>query len=98
MAADKAAADGQSVEDLLVSSGERDRLKEMLRTKLVECGWRDELKEHCKEVLRSKGKERVSIEELAAEIAPQGRATIPQDVKQELLRKISKFLEENSHA
>ena len=24
------------------------RLKEMLKDKLVECGWRDELREHCK--------------------------------------------------
>ena len=24
------------------------RLKELLRTKLIECGWRDELKEYCK--------------------------------------------------
>lgn len=49
------------------------RLKELLRTKLIECGWRDELKEHCKEVLKSKGKEKVTIEDLAAEIAPHGR-------------------------
>jgi enhancer of yellow 2 transcription factor len=27
-----------------------DRLKEMLKTKLLECGWRDQLKEHCKGV------------------------------------------------
>ena len=26
----------------------RFRLKEMLRTRLVECGWRDQLKQHCK--------------------------------------------------
>ena len=24
------------------------RLKELLRTRLVECGWRDQLKQHCK--------------------------------------------------
>ena len=49
------------------------RLKEVLRTKLIECGWRDELKEHCKEVIRSKGKEKITVDELTAEITPHGR-------------------------
>lgn len=49
------------------------RLKEVLRAKLVECGWRDGLKEHCKEIIRSKGKEKVTVDELAAEITPHGR-------------------------
>lgn len=25
-----------------------DRLKELLRNRLIECGWRDELKQYCK--------------------------------------------------
>lgn len=49
------------------------RLKELLRAKLVESGWRDSLKEHCKELIRSKGKEKVTVDELAAEITPHGR-------------------------
>ncbi|KAJ1619973.1 transcription factor e(y)2-domain-containing protein [Pavlovales sp. CCMP2436] len=85
----------KSIEELLVETGERDRLKEMLRAKLVESGWRDNLKEHCKEVIKSKGKEKVTVDELAAEITPHGRSTIPQDVKQDLLRRIAKFAEEN---
>ena len=36
-------------------------------------GWRDELKEHCKEVIRKKGLEKVTVEELVAEITPHGR-------------------------
>ena len=32
----------------LVETGEKERLKELLRQKLIECGWRDELKEYCK--------------------------------------------------
>lgn len=57
----------------LVETGEKDKLKEMLREKLVECGWRDELKEYCKEVIRKKGLEKVTVEELVADITPQGR-------------------------
>jgi enhancer of yellow 2 transcription factor len=57
----------------LVETGEKDRLKDMLRDRLIQCGWRDELKEYCKDIIRRKGLEKVTVEELVAEITPQGR-------------------------
>lgn len=36
------------ISEWLVQSGEKERLKQLLRLKLVECGWRDEMKLHCK--------------------------------------------------
>jgi hypothetical protein len=45
----------------------------MLRDKLLDCGWREELKEHCKKVIREKGLDKVSIEDLVADITPKGR-------------------------
>ena len=35
------------IEKKLEESGEKARLEEYLRQKLIECGWKDELKEHC---------------------------------------------------
>lgn len=32
----------------LIHSGERERLKQLLRDKLTECGWRDEVKQRCR--------------------------------------------------
>lgn len=52
------------------------RLKEMLRERLIQCGWRDDLKEFCKDVIRRKGLEKVTIEELVDEITPKGRGNI----------------------
>ena len=69
------------------------RLKELLRTKLIDCGWRDELKEYCKEVIRSKGLEKITVDELVAEITPRGRATVPDEIKADLLQRIRKFLQ-----
>jgi len=37
-----------SIGHKLEETGERERLEELLRTKLIECGWRDELKAYCK--------------------------------------------------
>jgi enhancer of yellow 2 transcription factor len=77
----------------LVETGEKDRLKDLIRSRLISCGWRDELKEYCKDVIRRKGLEKVTVEELVAEITPKGRSTIPEDVKAELLQRIRKFLQ-----
>eukprot|EP00290_Baffinella_frigidus_P004478 CAMPEP_0180184664 /NCGR_PEP_ID=MMETSP0986-20121125/41948_1 /TAXON_ID=697907 /ORGANISM="non described non described, Strain CCMP2293" /LENGTH=157 /DNA_ID=CAMNT_0022138371 /DNA_START=526 /DNA_END=1001 /DNA_ORIENTATION=+ len=81
-----------SVNQKLEESGEKEKLKELLRKKLIERGWRDELKDFCKEVIKSKGLEQISVEDLVAEITPRGRATIPDDIKAELLERIRKFL------
>lgn len=32
---------------LLAQTGERERLKDMLRSKLVECGWNDRVQSEC---------------------------------------------------
>jgi len=32
----------------LIRSGERERLKQLLRDKLTECGWRDDIKQRCR--------------------------------------------------
>lgn len=80
-------------DNTLADQLKKDRLKEMLRDRLVSCGWRDELKEFCKDVIRRKGLEKVTVEELVAEITPQGRATIPEEIKAELLKRIRTFLQ-----
>uniref|UniRef100_A0A8C0U7E1 ENY2 transcription and export complex 2 subunit n=1 Tax=Cyanistes caeruleus TaxID=156563 RepID=A0A8C0U7E1_CYACU len=37
-----------TINQKLIETGERERLKELLRAKLIECGWKDQLKAHCK--------------------------------------------------
>ena len=68
----------------------------MLHERLIACGWRDELKEYCKEVIRRKGLEKVTVEELVAEITPKGRSSVPDDIKADLLQRIRNFLQATS--
>ena len=84
-----------TIHQKLIDTGEKDRLKNLLRAKLEECGWRDELKNYCKEVIKNKGLEKITVEELVAEITPRGRATVPSAIKAELLQRIRKFLTQN---
>ncbi|GCB68146.1 hypothetical protein scyTo_0010354 [Scyliorhinus torazame] len=66
-----------TINQKLIETGERERLKELLRAKLTECGWKDQLKAHCKDVIREKGLEHVTVDDLVAEITPKGRALVP---------------------
>lgn len=84
-----------SINQKLVESGERERLMELLRTRLIECGWRDQLKAYCKEIVRQKGLEHVTVDDLVNEITPKGRALVPDQVKKELLQRIRTFLAQN---
>lgn len=80
----------------LIRSGEKDRLKEYLRLRLVECGWRDEMKKKCKDLIKQKGLDRITVDELVQDMTPRGRATVPDAVKKEVMTRIRKFIDENA--
>ncbi|XP_076470381.1 transcription and mRNA export factor ENY2 [Babylonia areolata] len=86
-----------TINQKLVETGERERLKELLRTRLIECGWRDQLKTQCKEIVQNKGLEHITVDDLVAEITPKGRALVPDSVKKELLQRIRTFLAQQSN-
>ena len=72
----------------LEETGERERLKEEFTERLVRTGWRDDLKRYCIEYIKNKGFERVTVDEIVAKIVSQGRATVTDSLKTELLNKI----------
>jgi enhancer of yellow 2 transcription factor len=62
-----------TINQLLLETGEKEKLKELLRNKLVECGWRDNMKNYCREIIKAKGVENITLEELVNELIPKGR-------------------------
>jgi len=86
-----------AVNQKLIESGEKERLKELLRTRLIECGWRDQLRAECKEVVREQGLENVTVDDLVTAITPKGRALVPDSVKKELLQRIKTFLAQQTN-
>ena len=82
----------QLINNKLVQSGERERLKTLLRERLVECGWRDELKEQCKRIVKERGFENITTDELAKEITPVGRSTVPVRMRGILLKIVLVFI------
>ncbi len=80
-----------------VQSGQLELLRQQLRERLIESGWRDELAEQaraartpatvrtrltlcgaqCRQIVRQRGYENVTVDQLAQELAPKGRAAVP---------------------
>ncbi|XP_012866906.1 PREDICTED: transcription and mRNA export factor ENY2-like [Dipodomys ordii] len=83
-----------AINQKLIETGERESLKELLRAKLIECGWKDQLKAHCKEVIKEN--------DLVAEITPKGRALglgralVPDTVMKELQQRIRTFIAQHA--
>ncbi|EFJ40812.1 hypothetical protein VOLCADRAFT_68978, partial [Volvox carteri f. nagariensis] len=76
----------------LASSGKREALKELLASRLASCGWRDDVKQRCREYVTKKGRETVTTDDIVRAVRPEGRATVPDSVKAELLAEIKKFI------
>mmetsp|Transcript_4811 Transcript_4811/g.8459 ORF Transcript_4811/g.8459 Transcript_4811/m.8459 type:complete len:156 (-) Transcript_4811:43-510(-) len=76
----------------LEESGEKDRIKQALRVKLSECGWQDEMKDISKETIRSRGGvSKITVDELVSELLPRARASVPENVKSDLLGNVRDF-------
>ncbi|KYQ48008.1 hypothetical protein ALC60_12968 [Trachymyrmex zeteki] len=75
----------------LVMVGDRDGLKELLRRRLVECGWRDQVKLISKEIIKEHGHD-ISYDTLLSTVTSRARTLVPDSVKKELLQKIKNQL------
>ncbi|GFW04261.1 transcription and mRNA export factor ENY2 [Trichonephila clavipes] len=77
----------------MIESNDIEKFKELLRTRLSESGWKEEMKAVCRDIIREKGIENVSVESLVKEMTPKGRALVPDSVKRELLQRIRSHLD-----
>uniref|UniRef100_A0A1L8DIR2 Enhancer of yellow 2 transcription factor n=1 Tax=Nyssomyia neivai TaxID=330878 RepID=A0A1L8DIR2_9DIPT len=83
----------RATDQVTILTGDRARLKDLLRLRLIECGWTDQLRLTCREVVKAEdGK--VNVEQLVQQVTPKARTTIPDTVKKELLQKIKTLLTE----
>jgi enhancer of yellow 2 transcription factor len=68
----------------LISSGEKARLKELLHSRLTECGWKQGVTDCCHAVVRQQGLEKTTVDLLVQQSVKLGRDTVPQHIKQEM--------------
>ncbi|KAL0218963.1 hypothetical protein P9112_004616 [Eukaryota sp. TZLM1-RC] len=78
----------------LESSGQRAKLMDFLRHRLTESGFKEIVKNHCKQLIDTKGLDSVTVDTLAEEVTSFARAAVPNDIKEELLQKLRDILNE----
>eukprot|EP00427_Karlodinium_veneficum_P020328 CAMPEP_0169131800 /NCGR_PEP_ID=MMETSP1015-20121227/38448_1 /TAXON_ID=342587 /ORGANISM="Karlodinium micrum, Strain CCMP2283" /LENGTH=108 /DNA_ID=CAMNT_0009196101 /DNA_START=95 /DNA_END=421 /DNA_ORIENTATION=+ len=78
----------------LVETGDRERLKQFIKTSLNECKWREELKAHSIEYIQQKGIEKVTLQDITSAIAPKAREKIPEELKTELFNRLRTLSEQ----
>ncbi|KAL9888563.1 enhancer of yellow 2 transcription factor [Glossina fuscipes] len=81
----------KTVDQMTVLTGDRSKLKDLLCNRLAECGWRDEVRLMCRNIIKEKGVN-VKLDQLIAEVTPKARSVVPDAVKKELLMKIKAIL------
>ncbi|EDX01955.1 enhancer of yellow 2 transcription factor [Drosophila teissieri] len=85
-----------AVDQYTVLTGDRSKIKDLLCSRLTECGWRDEVRLMCRNILLEKGTNNsFTVEQLITEVTPKARTLVPDAVKKELLMKIRTILTEN---
>lgn len=70
------------------------RVRELMRVRLMECGWRDQVRLECRKILNENSAEdtMVSVNDLVKLVTPQARSLVPDSVKRELLRELESSL------
>ncbi|VDK40833.1 unnamed protein product [Dibothriocephalus latus] len=94
--AEKHAEIRQKVNDLLISTGERERLRDMIEEQLKKSGWNDKVKMHCKEFIKSKGVDNVSVDDVVMGVSAAARSTVPKEVKTATLERLKQFMAKNN--
>uniref|UniRef100_A0A1I7ZWK9 Transcription and mRNA export factor ENY2 n=1 Tax=Steinernema glaseri TaxID=37863 RepID=A0A1I7ZWK9_9BILA len=86
------AVNKERIERDFEESGERDRLREILTLRLSECGWTSLVEDKCREFIRKKGIENVTLEQVVGEIKQDARKAVPDEVKREIMDAIRIFV------
>ncbi|KAJ8913540.1 hypothetical protein NQ315_017091 [Exocentrus adspersus] len=70
-----------------------DRVTELVQTRLIESGWRDQVKLACRKAILENGDKHIpTVDELIAQITPKARSMVPDAVKRELLHELELIL------
>lgn len=76
----------------LHETGEIKTIKANLRSQLIECGWRDEMKMLVQNAIRERGIGKVTADELVEELKPRSKSAVPENVKSDLMNSVTDFI------
>ncbi|KAH8250036.1 hypothetical protein KR026_004028 [Drosophila bipectinata] len=85
--------DANPGQDTKLSNEAHMALKDLLHKRLLECGWRSKVQKLVRQTIQEHGVENLSLAQLAAEVVPEARASIPEDIRKEMIIRVRDALE-----
>ncbi|KAK9717753.1 Transcription factor e(y)2 [Popillia japonica] len=82
----------EKVNIYLESNNALERVSELVQTRLVDCGWRDQVRLACRKAITENGNKIPTVDELVTKITPKARSMVPDPVKRELLHELEMVL------
>ncbi|XP_062126450.1 enhancer of yellow 2b transcription factor [Drosophila sulfurigaster albostrigata] len=76
-----------------LDKSEKVALKDLLQKRLHECGWYKDVEEKIRNTLQERGLSNITHDQLSAEIIPQARALVPEEVRKEMTMRVREALE-----
>lgn len=67
---------------------QREELVEFLRSRLIECGWRDQIANSCRNLIQKYGVEQVKLSQIINEVRVEARQKVPEEVRTEVLKRL----------
>jgi hypothetical protein len=83
----------RKINEALVTSGERERLKSLIRERLTKAGWFDSIRAEAEREVKARNLDSITPQELSAFLYPKATELIPANVKTELEQEIRQFLD-----
>ncbi|KAI5952706.1 SUS1 [Candida jiufengensis] len=84
------------IQDHLIASGEYELINKQLKLQLYESGWYDKVAQITNKQLNNNNKqeETSNIGDLYAFVKPKAEELVPQDIKENIMKKIEQYLNE----
>ncbi|XP_053202553.1 transcription and mRNA export factor ENY2-like [Panonychus citri] len=77
---------------LLERKGARDELRKLLHNRLIETQFSEKIVEMCKQFIKGKDVETITIDDLVNAVVPEARKLVPDSVREELLDATKKVI------
>lgn len=88
---DDVTSQSTSPPSFILNEDKHEELADILRSKLIECGWRDKVANMCRTLIQQHGIENIRLEQIMNEVKQEARSSVPDRVKVEMLDVIRKF-------
>ncbi|KAL7056156.1 hypothetical protein AAHC03_020732 [Spirometra sp. Aus1] len=82
--------------DLLGRTGERDKIRARVEESLKKSNWDEKMKVCCREYIKEKGVDNVSIDDIIMGVTAAARNAVPKEIKLEALQRVTLFMEKHN--